>query len=311
MPQADSALCALAAHSVRDRLGVLNEQLSLAAQSLQVERLHDLRVASRRLRTAIRMFRPCWRGVTGLDNKIARLTHALGDARDLDVQIEFVTAFLAAQGPSSRAGLIELLRRLKLRSRHARKGAHRHIERFICKGDAARLGARLDKPAARMRPSTAAFASRAVRRSLRDADRHDACLAHPRRVRQIHKMRIACKHLRYTLEVLAPLYGSGLAPYVDAARKAQTLLGDVHDCDVWEQLLRDFLRGRKGKTPLGIAAMRKDRRDERRKAFTRFVQFWEQLRTEKFWKGLAAKVKTPPRAARPKLSLHTSKGRAA
>jgi CHAD domain-containing protein len=47
-----------------------------------------------------------------------------------------------------------------------------------------------------------------------------------------HDMRIAAKRLRYLLEVMGPCFGSDADKARRAAKDLQTVLGDIHDCDV-------------------------------------------------------------------------------
>jgi len=47
-----------------------------------------------------------------------------------------------------------------------------------------------------------------------------------------HDMRIAAKRLRYVLEVVAPCFGEEAEAARAAAKDLQTILGDIHDCDV-------------------------------------------------------------------------------
>ena len=47
-----------------------------------------------------------------------------------------------------------------------------------------------------------------------------------------HDMRIAAKRLRYALEVMAPCFGEEAEAARAAAKDLQTVLGDIHDCDV-------------------------------------------------------------------------------
>ena len=54
-------------------------------------------------------------------------------------------------------------------------------------------------------------------------------------------MRIAAKHLRYTMEVFARLYDDKLKVPLKAARDAQPLLRAVHDADVRLEYLPRFL----------------------------------------------------------------------
>ena len=65
-----------------------------------VERVHDMRVATRRLRAALEIFEPCFprkRHRKAL-KKVKALADALGERRDVDVEIEL------ARGPRRRGG---------------------------------------------------------------------------------------------------------------------------------------------------------------------------------------------------------------
>ena len=82
----------LAAKYVRRQAKQLAEQLEGVRAAEDVEFVHRARVASRRLRAAMRMFRDCfdaqqwkrWR------RHLRRVTAGMGDARDKDVQIVFL-----------------------------------------------------------------------------------------------------------------------------------------------------------------------------------------------------------------------------
>lgn len=47
-----------------------------------------------------------------------------------------------------------------------------------------------------------------------------------------HDMRIAAKRLRYVLEIVSPCFGPEAEAARDAAKRLQSVLGDIHDCDV-------------------------------------------------------------------------------
>ncbi len=47
-----------------------------------------------------------------------------------------------------------------------------------------------------------------------------------------HDMRIAAKRLRYVLEITGPCLGPEAAAVRDAAKRLQSVLGEIHDCDV-------------------------------------------------------------------------------
>jgi hypothetical protein len=64
---------------------------------------------------------------------------------------------------------------------------------------------------------------------------------HPDAVTELHDMRIACKRLRYLLEIFAVAFTADLEPYVDRVKGLQDLLGEIHDRDVQVPALLDHL----------------------------------------------------------------------
>ncbi len=70
---------------------------------------------------------------------------------------------------------------------------------------------------------------------------YDGDVADPARVRELHDMRIACKRLRYLLEIFDVAFEADLLPYIDEVRALQDVLGDIHDCDVQVPMLEEHL----------------------------------------------------------------------
>jgi CHAD domain-containing protein len=86
-----------------------------------IEPLHDMRVATRRLRAVLEVYAPCFpakRHRKAL-KRVKRLADALGERRDRDVAIEFL-AGLAAEAPETDRGAVEaLIERLRREQRQA------------------------------------------------------------------------------------------------------------------------------------------------------------------------------------------------
>ena len=72
-----------------------------------IERVHAMRVATRRLRAAIEVFRPCFPKEQGkaVLNEVKALADALGERRDPDVAILALDAFAAAMPAPDRPGI--------------------------------------------------------------------------------------------------------------------------------------------------------------------------------------------------------------
>jgi CHAD domain-containing protein len=80
-----------------------------------IERVHDMRVATRRLRAALEIFEPCFppKAYDQALTEVKRLADALGERRDRDVAIASLHGFndqMAAPGRRGVASLIEQLR---------------------------------------------------------------------------------------------------------------------------------------------------------------------------------------------------------
>jgi CHAD domain-containing protein len=60
--------------------------------------------------------------------------------------------------------------------------------------------------------------------------------------RRLHRVRLASKRLRYTLELFRPCYPAGLEERLDALKKLQDWLGEVNDAVASARLLRRALK---------------------------------------------------------------------
>jgi CHAD domain-containing protein len=82
-----------------------------------IERVHDMRVATRRLRAVLEIFRPCFPKAAfgGALRDVKGLADALGERRDPDVHIAAMEAFALAVVAPQRAGVEALMDRLRER----------------------------------------------------------------------------------------------------------------------------------------------------------------------------------------------------
>lgn len=97
------------------RADELVEQVPGVRRGDDIEHLHDLRVASRRLRAVLEVFEGAFprKRHARLLREVKQHTDRMGDARDLDVQIAFLDEFLASAGPSERPGVAWLVATLQ------------------------------------------------------------------------------------------------------------------------------------------------------------------------------------------------------
>jgi CHAD domain-containing protein len=101
----------------------------------------------------------------------------------------------------------------------------------------------------------------------------DAALVADASVAQ-HDMRISAKRLRYVLEIFASCLGDEAAAARRAAKRLQSVLGDLHDCDL--MLAKVGSIG-------SVAALLRARRE---RLFDEFVDLWRSEASEGTWDAL-------------------------
>jgi CHAD domain-containing protein len=89
-----------------------------------------------------------------------------------------------------------------------------------------------------------------------------------------HDMRIAAKRLRYVLEVVAPCIGEPGEAARQSAKELQSILGDLHDCDV---MLPEVEH---------IPSLATVLRDRRERCFDDFVRHWQAEASKGTWAAL-------------------------
>jgi CHAD domain-containing protein len=106
-----------AARIVRRRTDELFAHEENVLDTSDIERVHDMRVATRRLRAVLEIFEPCFPAgdfKTALRD-VKALADALGERRDPDVHIEAMEALEAAVQVANRPGIHALMERQRER----------------------------------------------------------------------------------------------------------------------------------------------------------------------------------------------------
>jgi CHAD domain-containing protein len=108
--------------SIRAREVIDNAEGVLDTSDIEV--VHDMRVATRRLRAALEIFEPCfppkpWKAAL---REVKALADALGERRDRDVAIDALSAFAAEMPAPDRPGIASLIAELRAEQRAANEG---------------------------------------------------------------------------------------------------------------------------------------------------------------------------------------------
>ena len=120
-----------AARVVEVRTDEVFEHAEHVLDVTDIERVHDMRVATRRLRAALEIYAPCFPKAEHRKalKEVKRLADALGERRDPDVAIAGFEKVRAALAPADRSGVNGLIEELRNRQAGANETLAAAIER--------------------------------------------------------------------------------------------------------------------------------------------------------------------------------------
>jgi len=111
-------------------------------------------------------------------------------------------------------------------------------------------------PDRRLRPN----ARRILATRIGEVWAYGPAVTHPGRVRELHDMRIACKRLRYLLEIFHVAFPTDLEPFIGEVKGLQDVLGDIHDRDVQIPMLHEHLARLSARDALAARGLLRDTR---------------------------------------------------
>jgi CHAD domain-containing protein len=249
----------------------LKRHLAKLRRTTQSDAIHDARVAARRLRAALTLFGDGSR-VRRADAVVSALQDALGELRDLQVQLQAFAALSRRIPPEERAPLRRIQSTLRASVPSHVLAVRKAIARWHKRGPRA-LG-RLES----LHPPGKLGGHRIRKRLVRELEVLEERVigAHQRPApRPMHLLRIAVKRFRYSLELLQPAMPVEVEELALALIALQAGLGDLHDADVRIDLI-DLHTG--GGTRAADSLLRRLRSERERQAQTvlRALESWEE-----------------------------------
>ena len=261
------------------------EQLPGVHQDIDTEFVHQARVATRRMRSALRLFHEAipQSAVTYLGKELKWLGGKFGTVRDLDVFLLNLSRFKpqVKHFPSKKKKALEQW--LEKYRRPPFKALREALELSRYKTFERRFTQFLERllPA---RPR-APLAVKRVREiaPLMITEKFESAIEQGRKVlakpklKQFHALRIQMKRLRYAVEFMAPAYEGVLTPFIERTVEIQDCLGELQDTvftrgfvefllDDWKGKLVDpdllFILGEIYQLQTEIAAARRKRFDK-------------------------------------------------
>lgn len=239
---------------LRTRLAEMCELKEKALDWTDIEGVHDMRVASRRLRSILRDFAPYFNERKAPRRQLRDIARALGGVRDEDVAILALKRLRHKAEDRVGAGIKEVIEERRRRREAARENLllaindeairelQEKFDEWLQNAAIARA-----KSAKEKSPGVLTFKEmgrEVIQSQYSELDNLSHSLFNPFDVEPLHEMRIAAKRLRYSLELFYPCFGEELRELAKEIAGLQSSLGELHDCDVWIEDLGKKLRAR-------------------------------------------------------------------
>jgi CHAD domain-containing protein len=270
------------------------------------EALHDMRVATRRMRAALRVLQPYMHEerTDSVRRGLRAVARALGAVRDFDVLIVRAEAFQQTLPEEQRADMDGLLDEWRTRRRKERRALLRLLDSKDYTRFVKEMGRFVEEDIPDPDIGTAEIEPFQVRHVA-----PSAILSHYEQVRayetvmsaptieQLHALRIRGKYLRYTLECFRETLPPEAGELIREVTAMQDELGEIHDADVATGLIKDYVerqakRAKKGQeysVPPGLAAYIEDRSAAIHRNHAGFLATWAGIKSQE-WRARLASV---------------------
>ena len=267
------------------------------------EGVHDMRVLSRRLRSAIKDFKSYFRKGSLTRPKLGGVADALGTVRDEDVALMALQELKAHAKGDAAEGIKLLMAERKTQRKHSRAALKTAIQDsavdnlrrdFLTKLQTITIAI----PTKSAGPETAEIAisfrelgNLVIKERVADFIAGSPCLFRPYQIKKLHELRILAKRLRYSMELFARCGDKELEEMAKAVAQMQTALGELHDCDIWIRDLgarlkrlsrKDAVEPNDEKMRAGATWLLEHFATERMEHYRDALALWDQWQVEKF-----------------------------
>ena len=233
---------------LRTQLKAMCDLREKALDWRDLEGVHDMRVLSRRMRSAMSDFRPYLRKGSLPRLKLRSIASRLGDVRDQDVALLALEELKSKAKEQAAEGIEILAEERRGKRRAARSALQRAIKKpvvddfrkdYLSKlraiGVADPKGS--DPPANDEALLFGQLGVGIIDARLKELSAASRCIYFPFEIKELHELRILAKRLRYAIELFAACWGDEMAAIAKEVALLQTSLGEMHDCDVWIESL--------------------------------------------------------------------------
>ena len=221
-----------AAFTVLTRVAILRQQIPMVRDQ-DVDGVHDMRVASRRVRSALSEFKPLFRPAARkvFHARIKQVTQLLGRPRELDVHLHILEQHRLEENGSTTSALHSAIEHIRGERLAQSKMCVQAVELVAANELDRELGALLVTARRNAAGYTENIGNRLKKRFTRLCAQYDTWEAAETR-EQLHQVRIAFKKFRYACEVFSPFYENEMKSFIKELKKVQEHLGQWNDSRV-------------------------------------------------------------------------------
>jgi triphosphatase len=268
------------------------------------EGVHDMRVASRRLRSALSDFKPYLRKGSMPPTRLKAIAKSLGAVRDEDVVLAALVELQSEAIKQVTTGIDAIVeehqrRRLQVRSTLERTIKPSAITEF--RDDfrkrlhtATTLSNSTAEKTTNQALTFSQVGARIIGHRLQELSEAGGAVYRPEQTKKLHELRILAKRLRYAVELFAACWGREFKESAEEIARFQTSLGELHDCDIWIANLGDRLKKEGGagvnsrQTNEAIVWLLRHFVGERTKHYCDALTRWHEWEIEGFLEHLKA-----------------------
>lgn len=235
--------------------------------TLKPEGIHDMRVAVRRVRTALKIFKK-WlpKNAKKMGSELKSFSGVLGKKRDLDIFSEFTLPFVNAESI-----FFQKLARKKDR-------ASKQASAILQSKNHLKLIEELENiKSDKTKKEALEVAKNRIQKTLSTVLKIASTIDSKVDDKTLHRLRICIKKLRYICEFFADLFHNQFAVFIEKSKQLQDILGDHQDAITGLTMLTRY------KSVLSLDEYLKiEKNYELKKMDTRnsFFKFWKTYRYE-------------------------------
>ena len=283
---------------IGENITELSKYVCAFSKKSSAEHLHRSRVSLRRIHNLVTLFHDVLnlQQIKTWDKKITHSGKALGASRDLDVWIDLLKKHMREfifLHKASAQKIIFGLQKVHTQEQLCVRRIFLDLKRSeVFKKAVGLFGQRLSYP--EKDKALQSMGKQKITKRLKRFMAFRSCVEHPKDGKQLHRMRVAGKKLRYTLESFERVFGPQIKYFYNTVYAMQTALGELHDAEMLVCALKGLKK--KGADKETIAAVNylcDFFTKERFAAYQKFLALWKRSDQQKFWRKLKDFIKRP------------------